>query len=112
MDKTGHWVFEIDGIAVGPLAYGNMLALSKRDAQRILIAKLGITDRRARATVSSYTSEGWALPFTRLNEPRFAVNSFEARVLEHADRRYDSCVENGRKGGRPPKCPVSGGSNW
>jgi hypothetical protein len=68
--------------------------ISKRDAQRVLQHKLGVTDRQARASVSSYRAEGWLLPEGRLNDPLTDVRSFVPRVLDQADRRYDARVEN------------------
>ena len=101
--KTGSQVL---GTPVDLLDIGGTLYICKRDAQHILERKLGITDRQARAAVSSYQAEKWTEAdegFLRLNDPLCQVNSFESRVLEHADRRYDARVENGRKGGRPRK---------
>ncbi|MGH8471734.1 MAG: hypothetical protein ACREVJ_04595, partial [Gammaproteobacteria bacterium] len=109
-------IFGVD-VRLIPLG-GGEFGITKRDAQRALVHKRGIKARQARAAVSSYTAEvrsdtgePWALPYARLNEPRFGVNSFQNRVLEHVDSAYDSRVKNGRKGGRPPKTDQNSASN-
>lgn len=96
--KNGSQVIDVLGVEV-ELVGGTLI--SKRDAQRVLQAKLDVTDRQARASVSSYQSEGWCLPAAGINGALAHVSSFENRALDHADRRADASVENGRLGGRP-----------
>jgi hypothetical protein len=110
--NSGNSVFigEIFGVEVDLHA----AAITRRDALRVLQAALDIGFRQARASISSYCWEGWALPSYdgRLNSPIFAVNSFEARVRVHLERREESRRANGRKGGRPRTCPVAAGSAY
>lgn len=110
MRESGNWVLgqrrrkvDVLGVDVHLFSNGEEVALSRRDALHVITHKVAVTDRQARAAVSSYTSEGWALPYRALNEPLFVVSSFEHRVLEHAKRRYDANAANGKKGGRPTK---------
>lgn len=76
-------------------------AVDKRDARPLMRRKLGIKDRQVRAAISSYSVEDWA--YHGANGTLFGVSSLDHRMLEHVDRRVDSRILNGRKGGRPPK---------
>ncbi len=75
--------------------------IRKRDAQRVIQRKLKVTDRQARAAVSSYRAEGWTLLPPReaasCNDALADVNSFTNRVLEHVDNRQRFKVDNPRK---------------
>jgi hypothetical protein len=79
--------------------------ITKRDAQRVIMEKLGVSKRQARAAVSSYSSEGWmerqSAERYRINDGIARVESFINRVCEHAVRSYSASVENGKYGGRP-----------
>ena len=90
---------EISGVWVDLYPVGEGFAVDKNGARRLMQRKLGIKARQARAAVSSYRVEGWAANSGTL----FGVSSLENRMLEHVDRRVDSRILNGRKGGRPPK---------
>jgi hypothetical protein len=79
--------------------------ITKRDAQKVIEHKLGVTDRQARASVSSYMAEGWPEPAQRdalaaLNAPLCVPSSLEARLMMQADRRHDARVENVQKRSR------------
>lgn len=81
--------------------------IKKRDLQRMIEAKVSVTDRQARAAVSSYVAERWTnhVPRARLgiNEAVCVVSSAAHRVLIHADRADEARAENGTRGGRPSK---------
>jgi hypothetical protein len=78
--------------------------VTKRAALRAIENKLRVTDRQARAAVSSYIAEGWTEPGAgSINSPLCYVSSLDNRLADHADRRYDARRENGRLGGRPKK---------
>ena len=79
----------------------NGTMISKRDAQRVLSRHLGVTDRQARGSVSSYGAEGWTLEPKHINDPLSDVNSFSARAIEQSSARPSASARNGRKGGRP-----------
>lgn len=113
MSKSGSSVFprqhrktDVLGARVHLVVTSGGPAITRRDTLRVLQHKLNITDRQARAAVSSYMWEGWPEPYRGLNEPFSLVNSLENRVLVHCDRSYESRVANGRRGGRPPKRPT------
>lgn len=82
-------------------------SIRKRDLQRVAQWKLDVTDRQARALVSSY----WArIADHALSLERAGINGLVAKVssaahelLALADRRDDARRENGACGGRPTK---------
>jgi hypothetical protein len=109
MEKTGSSVFLGEALGGGVDLQG---ALTKREVLHLLQDELDITDRQARAIVSSYRSEGWMLEtYTGgLNEPIFEAGSLEVRVRRHLEARDASRVQNGKLGGRPRACPVAASS--
>lgn len=106
MRSTGNSVFrgEVLGAAVDLHPVGGV-ALTRRGVLHVLQDVLDIGDRQARAAVSSYMSEGWALRTYNggLNELIFEVGSLEVRARTHLERRDESKGVNGRRGGRPRK---------
>ncbi len=74
--------------------------ISKTDWQRLLQEKCDINERQARASVSSYFSQGWLGDSPLTPQSRVDVNSAWAAAEAKIDRRYDARSENGKKGGR------------
>jgi hypothetical protein len=93
-EKTGSQVLGVQVELIGDM-------ITRRDALRVLQHKLDITDRQARASVSSYYAQGWPEPRGGINDALARVNSFECAVLDQADRRYEASIANGSLGGRP-----------
>jgi hypothetical protein len=89
--------------------------IKKRDVQRVVQVKVGadrpdrggVTDRHARAAVTSYTAEGWTdcASATRLqiHDGFSKVSSAAWRILAHEGRANIARAENGLLGGRPRK---------
>jgi hypothetical protein len=105
-EKNGSSVMpaEISGVWVDLHPIPKGVAVDRCGARLLLERKLGIKPRQQRATVSSYSVEGWA--YQGADGARFfGVSSLDNRMLEHVDRRVDSRIENGRKGGRPRRAP-------
>ena len=110
MSRSGSSVFPrqhrkayVSSVGFYPVVTNAGLAITRRDTLRVLQHSLDITDRQARAALSSYTWEGWPLSYRGLNEPFAMVNLLEERVRVHRKRTHESRVENGWRGGRPPK---------
>jgi hypothetical protein len=105
--KTGSQVSKANvlGVECDVVDIDGTLMLTKRGLQRAIEWTLRVTDRQARAAVSSYIAEGWTevQPRTRprINDGICEVSSAVARVTVHADRSEKARVENGQKGGRP-----------
>ena len=96
--KTGSQTV-LFGVTLKPIeliAVNGTLMISKRGAQRVLSQGRGVTDRAARADVSSAYGQGWTEPRGRINDPFARVNSFKtwARAL---DASRPSSIENGKK---------------
>jgi len=95
----GSQVFTIDGKIVPDYmrVYGATL-------RRHIEVRLGVTDRQARACVSSWSSEGWMERDER-GGWRSVVTSVDNRCALQIDRRDEARRENGALGGRPVKSP-------
>jgi hypothetical protein len=93
--------------------------IKKRDLQCVIQAKVGadkpdrggVTDRQARAAVSSYVAEGWTDHHRgirpRINDGISRVSSAAHRVIVHAERACKARQQNGLLGGRPRSARLS-----
>jgi hypothetical protein len=78
--------------------------LAGRGLRQFVEVQLDIGDRQARASISSWSVEGWMVRDEN-GRPAAAANSVDYRCALQFAARYDSRRENGRLGGRPKKNP-------
>lgn len=112
-EKTGNQVSaapaqlvrQVFGVNVECEIRNGVVMIKRRGALHAMQRKLDISDRQARGACSSYQVEGIGAQRGGLKDPFMPLSAFVDRVLEHADRGYESSVSNGELGGRPRKAP-------
>jgi hypothetical protein len=77
------------GVEVDVVDIHGTLMLTRRGMRDLVQVTLEVTDRQARASVTSYMAEQWPVAGSgcRINDPFCAVTSGEARVLQQEGRR-------------------------